>query len=103
VISGERCSGRVSVFSDLNAISVAVDGRADASLVWFQAFDSDAPITRHVSDDVATPVADGAAGNPNIAYGEEFSESADAAGVTCNRVLERIIALGQRWEPARTG
>jgi len=41
--------------------------------------------------------------NPNMAYGEDFSESAEARGVSYERLLERIIALGRRWEPARTG
>jgi D-alanine-D-alanine ligase len=41
--------------------------------------------------------------NPNLAYGEDFSESAEAAGVSYERLLERIIALGRRWEAARTG
>lgn len=41
--------------------------------------------------------------NPNLAYGEDFSESAEAAGISYERLLDRIIALGRRWEPARTG
>ncbi|HEY7191421.1 MAG TPA: ATP-grasp domain-containing protein [Vicinamibacterales bacterium] len=41
--------------------------------------------------------------NPNLAYGEDFSESAEADGISYERLLERIIALGRRWEPARTG
>ena len=41
--------------------------------------------------------------NPNLAYGEDFAESAETAGVTYERLLERIIGLGLRWEPARTG
>jgi D-alanine-D-alanine ligase len=41
--------------------------------------------------------------NPNLAYGEDFTESAEAAGVPYGRLLERIITLGRRWEPARTG
>ena len=41
--------------------------------------------------------------NPNMAYGEDFSESAEAAGISYERLLDRIIALGRRWEPARTG
>jgi D-alanine-D-alanine ligase len=41
--------------------------------------------------------------NPNMAYGEDFSESAEAAGLPYERLLDRIIALGLRWEPARTG
>jgi D-alanine-D-alanine ligase len=41
--------------------------------------------------------------NPNLAYGEDFTESAEAAGVPYGRLLERIITLGRRWEPVRTG
>jgi D-alanine-D-alanine ligase len=41
--------------------------------------------------------------NPNIAYGEDFAESADATGVTYDRLLERILALGLRWKAERTG
>jgi D-alanine-D-alanine ligase len=41
--------------------------------------------------------------NPNMAYGEDFSESAESSGISYERLLERIIALGLRWDPARTG
>jgi D-alanine-D-alanine ligase len=41
--------------------------------------------------------------NPNLAYGEDFAESAEVSGLSYERLLERIIALGLRWEPARTG
>ena len=41
--------------------------------------------------------------NPNLAYGEDFAESAEVAGITYERLLERIATLGMRWEPARTG
>jgi len=41
--------------------------------------------------------------NPNLAYGEDFAESAEVSAVPYERLLERIIALGKRWEPARTG
>lgn len=41
--------------------------------------------------------------NPNLAYGEDFAESAEVSGMPYERLLERIIALGLRWEPARTG
>jgi len=37
------------------------------------------------------------------AYGEDFAESAEVRGVSYERLLERILALGLRWEPARTG
>jgi hypothetical protein len=38
-----------------------------------------------------------------MAYGEDFSESAESSGISYERLLERIIALGLRWDPARTG
>ena len=41
--------------------------------------------------------------NPNMAYGEDFSESAEAEGISYERLLDRLIALGLRWKPARTG
>jgi D-alanine-D-alanine ligase len=41
--------------------------------------------------------------NPNLAYGEDFAESAEVSGMTYERLLDRLITLGLRWEPARTG
>jgi D-alanine-D-alanine ligase len=41
--------------------------------------------------------------NPNLAYGEDFAESAEKAGVGYERLLERIVTLGLQWEPERTG
>jgi D-alanine-D-alanine ligase len=41
--------------------------------------------------------------NPNLAYGEDFAESAEVSGMPYERLLERLITLGLRWEPARTG
>jgi D-alanine-D-alanine ligase len=41
--------------------------------------------------------------NPNIAYGEDFAESAEVARLSYEALLERVIALGRRWEPVRTG
>ena len=41
--------------------------------------------------------------NPNLAYGEDFAESAEKAGLTYERLLERIVTLGLQWEPERTG
>lgn len=41
--------------------------------------------------------------NPNLAYGEDFAESAEVSGISYERLLDRIIALGLRWEAARTG
>ena len=41
--------------------------------------------------------------NPNLAYGEDFAESAEKAGVSYEKLLERIVTLGLQWEPERTG
>jgi len=41
--------------------------------------------------------------NPNLAYGEDFAESAETSKVSYERLLDRILALGLRWEPERTG
>jgi D-alanine-D-alanine ligase len=41
--------------------------------------------------------------NPQLAYGEDFAESAERAGVSYERLLERIISLGLQWQPERTG
>jgi D-alanine-D-alanine ligase len=41
--------------------------------------------------------------NPNLAYGEDFAESAEVNGLSYEKLLERIITLGLRWEPERTG
>jgi D-alanine-D-alanine ligase len=37
--------------------------------------------------------------NPQIAYGEDFAESAHHAGVDYGELLDRILALGLRWRP----
>ena len=41
--------------------------------------------------------------NPNLAYGEDFAESAEVHGLTYERLMDRILTLGLRWEPERTG
>jgi D-alanine-D-alanine ligase len=41
--------------------------------------------------------------NPNLAYGEDFAESAESNGVSYEQLLDRIITLGMRWVPERTG
>ena len=41
--------------------------------------------------------------NPQLAYGEDFAESAEAAGIDYGPLLERIIALGLDWEPSLLG
>jgi D-alanine-D-alanine ligase len=37
--------------------------------------------------------------NPQLAYGEDFAESADRAGLSYEGLLERILALGLAWRP----
>jgi D-alanine-D-alanine ligase len=41
--------------------------------------------------------------NPNLAYGEDFAESGEKADVPYERLLERIVTLGLKWEPERLG
>lgn len=54
-------------------------------------------------DDEGKPYVIEANPNPNLAYGEDFAESAEVSGVSYERLLERIMTLGIRWEPERTG
>jgi D-alanine-D-alanine ligase len=39
--------------------------------------------------------------NPQLAYGEDFAESAERAGISYEGLLQRIINLGRRWQPER--
>ena len=39
--------------------------------------------------------------NPQIAYGEDFAESAEHAGMKYEALLDRILALGLQWRPER--
>ncbi len=41
--------------------------------------------------------------NPQLAYGEDFAESAESAGLDYGPLLGRIMSLGLRWDPARHG
>ncbi|MDQ3419831.1 MAG: ATP-grasp domain-containing protein [Acidobacteriota bacterium] len=41
--------------------------------------------------------------NPQIAYGEDFGESAERAGVTYEDLLQQILLAGLRWRPERLG
>ena len=38
--------------------------------------------------------------NPNLAYGEDFAESAEKAGLSYEALLQRIISLGLRYKAA---
>lgn len=40
--------------------------------------------------------------NPNLSYGEDFAESADADGITYEDLLARILRLGLRYDPTGT-
>jgi D-alanine-D-alanine ligase len=54
-------------------------------------------------DEAGRPYVLEANPNPNLAYGEDFAESAEVYGLTYERLLDRILTLGLRWEPERTG
>ena len=41
--------------------------------------------------------------NPHLAYGEDFAESAERAGIDYSELLQRIVNLGLRWRPDRSG
>lgn len=41
--------------------------------------------------------------NPQLAYGEDFAESAERAGIDYPDLLQRIVSLGLRWRPDRSG
>ena len=41
--------------------------------------------------------------NPQLAYGEDFAESAEQAGLDYPDLLQRIVQLGMSWSPERTG
>ena len=41
--------------------------------------------------------------NPQIARGEDFSQSAAAAGYSYPELLQRILRIGRRWEPEKLG
>lgn len=41
--------------------------------------------------------------NPQIAAAEDFAESAKSAGLPYCALMQRILTIGQRWEPERAG
>ena len=41
--------------------------------------------------------------NPQLARDEDFAESAKAAGLSYDRLIQHILGLGMRWEPSRLG
>jgi D-alanine-D-alanine ligase len=41
--------------------------------------------------------------NPQLAYGEDFAESAEKVGLEYGTLLDRIMSLGLRWDAGRPG
>lgn len=41
--------------------------------------------------------------NPQLAYGEDFAESAEWAGISYEDLLQQILLAGLRWRPERLG
>lgn len=41
--------------------------------------------------------------NPQLAYGEDFAESAERAGMDYDELLQQILLAGLRWRPERLG
>ena len=41
--------------------------------------------------------------NPQLAFGEDFAESAERAGLRYEELLQRILNVGLRWRPERAG
>jgi D-alanine-D-alanine ligase len=41
--------------------------------------------------------------NPQLAYGEDFSESAEHSGIQYPDLLQKIVTLGLSWRPERLG
>jgi D-alanine-D-alanine ligase len=39
--------------------------------------------------------------NPDVARGEDFADSAKAAGIQYGPLLQRIVNLGLSWSPAQ--
>ncbi len=41
--------------------------------------------------------------NPQLAFGEDFAQSAERAGISYEELLQRILNFGLRWRPERPG
>ena len=41
--------------------------------------------------------------NPQLAFGEDFAESAERAGIQYEALIQRILNVGLRWQPERAG
>jgi D-alanine-D-alanine ligase len=37
--------------------------------------------------------------NPNLSFGEDFAESAERAGMPYDKLIQRILNLGLRYQP----
>ena len=37
--------------------------------------------------------------NPNLSFGEDFAESAERAGMPYDKLMQRILNLGLRYQP----
>jgi D-alanine-D-alanine ligase len=54
-------------------------------------------------DDSGKPYVIEANPNPQLAYGEDFAESAERVGVSYDQLLQRILLTGLQWRPERLG
>jgi D-alanine-D-alanine ligase len=41
--------------------------------------------------------------NPQLSHDEDFAQSAQKAGLDYGALVQRIVNLGLRWEPSRSG
>ena len=41
--------------------------------------------------------------NPQLAYGEDFAESAERVGVKYPQLIQKILTTGLRWKADRLG
>ena len=41
--------------------------------------------------------------NPQLAFGEDFAESAERSGLSYSDLLQQIVNVGRRWRPERLG
>jgi len=81
--SAARSSGCASVSRTLDLSGYArVDLRMDASggSTWLEA-----------------------QSNPQLAYGEDFAESAEHGGTSYEQLLQKILNHGLKWRPERLG
>jgi len=41
--------------------------------------------------------------NPQLAFGEDFAESAERTGLRYDELLQRILNVGLKWRPEQAG